>query len=236
MPGLFSTQGERFDWVEHIETHENALVRPPGQAERSSMVRQAHHKGLSRPLQDRDLIALADGELPAYFTREEVDRILGQVEGRDKLFLSLLWQTGLRVSEALALEVKDIDFYSKTLKVKSLKKQRPEVRIIPLKGDFLGQLGAYIGHEKLSGTDKLFPITRQRAFQIVNQACCKAGIYRDRAHPHTFRHSFAVHCVLSGVPLPVLKKWLGHSSISRTMIYCQVLASDTRGFYEAMTF
>ncbi|HHT9118384.1 MAG TPA: tyrosine-type recombinase/integrase, partial [Candidatus Hypogeohydataceae bacterium YC38] len=68
------------------------------------------------------------------------------------------------------------------------------------------------------------------------EACSKAGIDRDRSHPHTFRHSFAVHCVLSGVPLPVLKKWLGHSSISRTMIYCQVLARDTREFYERVAF
>ncbi len=63
------------------------------------MVLPRPRKGLPKPPQDRDLIALADGELPAYFTREEVDRILDQVEGRDRLFLSLLWQTGARVIE-----------------------------------------------------------------------------------------------------------------------------------------
>lgn len=185
---------------------------------------------------DRDLIALGDSELPAYFTREEVGRILGQTEGRDRLFLSLLWQTGARVSEALSIEVKDVDFYSKTLKVKSLKKQRPEVRAIPFNGSLSGILGSYVAQEGLRDKDRLFPISRQRAFQVVQDACNKAGIDRERAHPHVFRHSFAVHCVLSGVPLPVLKKWLGHSSIARTMIYCQVLARDTRSFYEAVNF
>ena len=191
---------------------------------------------LARVPRDRDLVALGDGELPAYFTKEEVDRILGRVEGRDRLFLSLLWQVGVRVSEALALEVKDVDFYSKTLKVKSLKKQRPEIRCVPINGHLIGNLGGYIAQEGLRGHDRLFPITRQRAFQVVGEACSRAGIERDRSHPHTFRHSFAVHCVLSGVPLPVLKKWLGHSSISRTMIYCQVLARDTREFYERVAF
>ena len=193
-------------------------------------------KALARMPRDRDLLALGDGELPAYFTKEEIDRILAQVEGRDRLFLSLLWQTGVRVSEALALEVKDVDFYSKTLKVKSLKKQRPEVRCVPINGSLTGILGSYIAQEGLRGRDRLFGITRQRAFQVVQEACRKTGIDRERSHPHTFRHSFAVHCVLSGVPLPVLKKWLGHSSIARTMIYCQVLARDTRSFYEAITF
>ncbi len=185
---------------------------------------------------DRDIIALGDGELPAYFTRDEVDRILAQVEGRDKLLLSLLWQTGVRVSEALAIEVKDVDFYSKTLKVKSLKKQRPEIRAIPINGSLTGILGSYIAQVELRGRDRLFGITRQRAFQVVREACHRTGIERDRAHPHVFRHSFAVHCVLNGVPLPVLKRWLGHSSIARTMIYCQVLAKDTREFYERVAF
>ncbi|MBI5286724.1 MAG: tyrosine-type recombinase/integrase [Deltaproteobacteria bacterium] len=192
--------------------------------------------GLARIPRDRDLVTLGDGELPAYFTKEEVERVLGEVEGRDRLFLSLLWQTGLRVSEALALTCQDVDFYSKTLKVKSLKKQRPEVRTIPFNGSLSGILGSYIAQKGLRGRDRLFPITRQRAFQVVGEACSKAGIERDRSHPHTFRHSFAIHCVLSGAPLPVLKKWLGHSSISRTMIYCQVLARDTRAFYEAINF
>ncbi|MFQ5861496.1 MAG: tyrosine-type recombinase/integrase [Candidatus Brocadiales bacterium] len=185
---------------------------------------------------DRDIIALGDGELPAYFTRDEVDRILAQVEGRDKLLLSLLWQTGIRVSEALALEVKGVDFYGKVIRIKSLKKQRPEIRVIPINGHLTGLLGTYIAQEGLRGKARLFPITRQRAFQVIREACYKAGIDKARAHPHTLRHSFAVHCVLNQVPLPVLKKWLGHSSIARTMIYCQVLAKDTRSFYEAIAF
>ncbi len=185
---------------------------------------------------DRDLIALTDAELPAYFTRDEVDRILLEVEDRDKVLLSLLWQTGVRVSEALGVEVKDVDFYGKVIRVKSLKKLRPEIRTIPINGSLTGILGSYIAQEELKGRDELFSITRQRAFQVVKEACRKAGIDRDRAHPHTFRHSFAVHCVLGGVPLPVLKRWLGHSSIARTMIYCQVLAKDTRDFYERVLF
>ncbi len=102
---------------------------------------------LVRIPKDRDLVALADAELPAYFTRNEVDRILAQVEGRDMLFLSLLWQTGVRVSEALALGVQDVDFYGKVLRVKSLKKHRPEVRTIPLNGHLIGQIGSYVAHE-----------------------------------------------------------------------------------------
>lgn len=93
------------------------------------------------------------------------------MEGRDKLLLSLMWQTGVRVSEALAVEVKEVDFYSKTVRVKSLKKQRPEVRTVPINGSLTGILGSYIAQEGLRGTDRLFGITRQRTFQVVKDAC-----------------------------------------------------------------
>ncbi len=103
----------------------------------------------------------------------------------------------------------------------SLKKQKPQIKTIPLQGELLGELGAYIG---------------QHAHRIVRDACIKGGIEKTRSHPHVLRHSFSVNAVLQRVPLPILQKWLGHSDIKNTMVYLQILSQDTRDFYEALEF
>lgn len=177
-------------------------------------------------------------KLPKYFHKHEIDAILEAVKGKDSytLLINLLWQTGARVSEILAIKVKDIDFHTKTLRITTLKQKNHPQRAIPLQGNLLGQLGAYMALKQLGKEDFILDLTRQRAHQIIREAVLKAGFDTERAHPHTLRHSFAVFSVLSGVPILVIKKWLGHSNIQSTLIYMQVLGSDTRGFYEGLRF
>lgn len=186
----------------------------------------------------RDVSIVLSRELPRYFNREEVNTILEGVTGDPKkyLLISLLWQTGARVTEILNLGVKDIDFHGKAIRVKTLKQKKDHERVIPAQGSLLGLLGAHIAQEGLKREDRVLDITRQRAHQIVREAVLKAGLDEERAHPHTLRHSFAVHCVLSGVPVLVLKEWLGHSNIQNTLIYLKVLGSDTRHFYDRLGF
>jgi integrase len=190
------------------------------------------HKG---PL---SILEWTQRKLPPYLTKDEVHQALKGAE-RNRLYhllINFLWQTGARVTEALSVKVSDIDFYSKVVRMPSLKKRDPQVKTIPLKGELLGELGAYIGQESLKKGDRIFNITRQHAHKIIKDACINAGIERKRAHPHVLRHSFAVNAVLQRVPLPILQKWLGHSDIKNTMVYLQILSQDTRDFYEGLEF
>lgn len=182
-------------------------------------------------------IALAQ-ELPRYFHKDEIDTILDTVKGKSKnhLLISLLWQTGARISEILNLKVKDIDFQSRTIRLTTLKQKSKPQRAIPMQGKLLGSMSSYVIGKSFNRYDLLFNITRQRAYQIVTEAVLQAGFDKERAHPHIFRHSFAVYAVLSGVPILVIKNWLGHSNIQNTLIYMQVLSSDTRQFYESLKF
>lgn len=186
----------------------------------------------------KDVAILFSKELPRYFNKQEIDTILDSVKNDPKkyLLLSLFWQTGARVSEILSIKVKDIDFHSRTLRITTLKRKSRPQRIIPIQGSLLGLLGAYIASNELKRDDFILDITRQRAFQIVKETVLKSGFDEERAHPHTFRHSFAVFAVLSGVPILVIKNWLGHSNIQNTLIYMQVLGNDTRRFYEGLNF
>lgn len=186
----------------------------------------------------KELAVVFSQELPKYFHRDEIGRILDMVKNEPKkhLLISLLWQTGARVSEILGIRVKDIDFYNKSLRITTLKQKKRPQRAIPIQGNLLGLLGAYMASNELKRDGFILDITRQRAHQIVREAVSKAGLDDERAHPHTFRHSFAVFAVLSGVPILVIKSWLGHSNIQNTLIYMQVMGNDTRGFYEGLCF
>lgn len=181
-------------------------------------------------------LTIINKDLPPYFTPEEVHRILDLCDKkRDHLLLNFLWQTGARVSEIIPVKVSDVDFYSGNLKILTLKRKKPYYRYVPL-NQLKGNLADYILEEGLARTDLIFPITRQRVFGIVKQAVLDAGYDDGRAHPHTFRHSFAVNCILQGVPLIVVQKWLGHSSIQSTMVYLKVRAEDTKQFFDELKF
>ena len=138
-----------------------------------------------------DILGWTSEKLPPYLTKDEVHKVLKGVENRplEHLLINSLWQTGARISEALAVRVSDIDFYSRVVRMPSLKKKSPQIKTIPLQGDLIGELGAYIGQQGLQKLAVIFDITRQHAHRIIRDACIKAGIERKRAHPHVDRKS-----------------------------------------------
>ena len=117
--------------------------------------------------------------LPKYFNQEEVKTILSdelRQEDYKTWFLSLfLWQTGMRVSEALSVKVEDIDLMGKALKVKTLKRQN-HMRVIPLQNGFVGEISLWINQQELKRKDPLFSFNRITAFNKVRKACKLAGL------------------------------------------------------------
>lgn len=184
----------------------------------------------------RALARLVDAKLPKYFTRDEVARLLAAAApGRDRLILQTLWETGARVSEILALTPGAIDFAAEALHVATLKR-RGHVRAVPIRPALLGELARHIAGRGVAADARLFPITRQRIHQIVVGAAAEAGLGRDRAHPHTMRHSFAIACVLARVPVLVLAEWLGHATLAATLVYTKILCADSRRYLDDVDF
>jgi len=117
------------------------------------------------------------------------------------------------------------------------KEDPPQIyRTVPVRAELAGKIAAYCMNKNIPPNERLFPISRIRVYQILQRAGEKAGMEKDRRHPHVFRHGFAVNAVLSGVPPLVLRRWLGHASIDSTLIYTEVLAQDTKGYLEKMRF
>lgn len=181
-------------------------------------------------------LAVINKKLPRYFTPDEVRRIIDGVENlRDKLLLEVLWQTGGRVSEVLQLTPGAIDFNNDCVRLVTLKRRALMERAIPAKPQFLGMLAKFVAANRLQENDRLFPITRFRAHQIVRQACAAAGIGDERAHAHTFRHSFGAHLIRS-MPITALKSLMGHANVDSTLVYSALSAQDVRRHFETVQF
>ena len=172
------------------------------------------------PLKDADL-TIPQGnvkrELPVYLEADFIDSVIERMPpGVHRMLITFLWMTGVRVSEALAVRVRDLDFANFTARIRWLKSRRWNERVIPIHPDLAAVLRFYAA--AMRADDLLFPISRVRAFQV-----CKRWL---GVSPHKLRHSFAVHYLRSGGRIEDLRRLLGHSSLRVTMVYLRIVPSD----------
>jgi len=175
--------------------------------------------------------------LPKYLSESEVGDLLraaSDMKGLPGLKvvagLEILYSTGLRVSELLALPAQALSTDSAVLIVKG---KGGKERMIPLSDTAkaaAAQLRAAVVKTKrpvrylFPGRDGRKAMTRQGFALLLKQAALQAGIDPARLSPHVLRHSFASHLLAHGADLRSLQKLLGHSDITTTEIYTHVLA------------
>ena len=185
----------------------------------------------------------AEKKLPQILTGKEVELLLEQpkctdLKGyRDKAMLELLYATGIRVSELINLNVDDVNIPGSFIKCASANK----VRIIPLYPAAIKALGDYIEEVRPKmiadmGEASLFVnvsgerMSRQGFWKIIKYYQEKAQIDKDIT-PHTLRHSFAAHLLENGADLRSIQEMLGHSDISSTQIYAQLVKQNLKSVY-----
>lgn len=181
---------------------------------------------------------------PETLTNKEVKLLLMQPDVttqkgiRDKAMLEVLYATGMRVSELIGLKLHNVNIQ---LGILHLDTDRGE-RVIPMYPEALESVLEYITNvRKLliyeKGVDELFvntngkPMTRQGFWKIIKFYASKAKIEKEIT-PHTLRHSFAEHLLENGAPLADIKEILGHSDISSTQVYAQMLKSKYAQSYK----
>ena len=175
--------------------------------------------------------------LPNVLSEEEVTSLIDSVQQdtwqsvRDKAILEILYGCGLRVSEAVALQISCI--FLKEGFIRVIGKGNKE-RLVPLGDMAVDAVNAYLDvrpepADSVS-SDILFlnrfgrPLSRVSMFTMIKRQAVAAGI-RKEISPHTFRHSFATHLLEHGADLRVVQEMLGHESISTTEIYTHVDSS-----------
>jgi integrase/recombinase XerD len=182
--------------------------------------------------------------LPRVLSREEVRRLLEQPRGasplalRDRALLEVMYACGLRASEAVGLELSDLDLEEGLLRTRG---KGDKERIVPIGRQALAALAAYLrgGRAELVGNHvqaRLLvnhrggELTRQGLYKIVQGHARRAGL-QEKMSPHTLRHTFATHLLAGGCDLRSLQEMLGHADLATTQVYTHLSADRLKDAY-----
>lgn len=207
-----------------------------------------------RPWRLFELLSCPDPlQLPRVLTREQIQALLRTTrEARFRTLFSLIYSCGLRVGEAVSLEVRDIPKGQQCLHLRAAVTKGGKDRLVPLCAPTRTLLAEYwrthrhphflfpgagcawrersaAGQRRLDQAGTCMSISSaQHAFALV---CAAAGV---EATLHTLRHSYATHLLEAGVSLKLISTYLGHSSLETTAIYLHVTAVSEAGALRAI--
>jgi integrase/recombinase XerD len=183
-------------------------------------------------------------KLPQVLTRGEVERLLSQPRGtdpcalRDRALLELMYACGLRASEAIGLDLPDVDLDERVLRARG---KGSKERLVPIGQAAARAVGLYLergrgGLVKGSSEPALFVnfrggrLTRQGLYKIVRRHAAAIGL-ADRMSPHTLRHTFATHLLAGGCDLRSVQEMLGHADVSTTQLYTHLSSERLKDVY-----
>lgn len=182
--------------------------------------------------------------LPTVLSFEEIDLLLEQPDLtkpngiRDRAMLEVMYASGLRVSELLSIEKKNLSIEKKLIRIFG---KGAKERYVPLSDFALEYLIKYLNEVRnispYRNSKYIFinkqglPLTRQYFWQNIKQYAANAGIIVN-VSPHTLRHCFATHLLENGASLRSVQQMLGHSNIATTQIYTHVSSKRVRSAYD----
>jgi integrase/recombinase XerD len=257
LSALAATPADVSDFLERLATGAEAVgdtpARPPASPatiHRKSACLRSFYRHLRRDgLLDSDPTATLSAprrtrKLPQVLTRGEVEKLLSQPRGtepaalRDRALLELMYACGLRASEAIGLELMDVDVDEGVLRARG---KGSKERVVPIGQAAIGALRPYLerGRPALvkgSAEPHLFvnfrggSLTRQGLYKIVRRHALTAGL-ADRMSPHTLRHTFATHLLAGGCDLRSVQEMLGHADVSTTQLYTHLSSERLKDVY-----
>ena len=183
-------------------------------------------------------------KLPRVLTYAEVKRLLESVGAgdaialRDRALLEVMYGCGLRASEAVGLDVNDVDLRRGFVRPHG---KGNKERTVPLGREAAAAVKRYLrgGRPELIGSrprSKLFvnfrggPLTRQGLYKIIRRHAKEVGL-EGKMSPHTLRHSFATHLLSGGCDLRSVQEMLGHSDVATTQLYTHLSGERIKEVY-----
>jgi integrase/recombinase XerD len=182
--------------------------------------------------------------LPKVLNRGEVTKLLSQPKGtaptslRDRALLELMYACGLRASEAIGIEIADLDMEEAVLRARG---KGSKERVVPVGRAALEAARIYLErgrpalvHDGIVA--QLFvnfrgePLTRQGLYKIVRRHAATAGL-AERMSPHTLRHTFATHLLAGGCDLRSVQEMLGHADVATTQLYTHLSSERLKDVY-----
>ena len=234
------------DWMESLMDKGNSASTIN---KNLSALRSFYRFALKRGLVKKDPAHAVTGPkkskpLPQFLREGEMDRLLDGLEWessfnnvRARTILILFYETGLRRSELVGLDDKDVDYDAAQLKVTG---KRNKQRIVPFGAELAEQLKSYqaVRREKFGETcgamflsDKGGRISGEQVYQIVRKYLSMVTSLKKRS-PHVLRHTFATAMLNNGAGLESIKNLLGHASVSTTEIYTHTTFEQLKRIYK----
>lgn len=165
-----------------------------------------------------------------------------ETAARDAALLELLYATGARISEAVGLDVDDVDLATRSVRLAG---KGGKERVVPVGSAATAAVAAYVrgGRSVLAGRGRGTPalflnargsrLSRQSAWAVLRAVADRAGVATEHLSPHVLRHSFATHLLDGGADVRVVQELLGHASIATTQVYTLVTIDRLREVYAA---
>ena len=182
--------------------------------------------------------------LPNFLSQDDILKLIETAKNSDKFIfrrngamISLMYASGLRVSELVSLKMSAVNFDKSLVFVKG---KGNKERVVPIAGEALDYLTSYIDERECflknkkseflfpSAKNPIQPLTRDVFFRQLKDLAVMTGISPDKIHPHIFRHSFATFLINHDTGLRSVQKMLGHENISTTEIYTHILSENLK--------
>ena len=242
------------DFKEFLKTLKNSSLGARTRSRKLSAIKVFYAWGVHQFGLENITIDIAfpklEKRLPEYLTEQEIEQLLqvAHVNGselgiRNKVMLSLLYVSGMRITEMTQIKISDIHFDTGFINVSG---KGGKERLVPIPQAMSELLQNYIEtvHKRLISkkvthveylfpvlySGKVKPISRQSFWIILKGICAKAGI--KSISPHKLRHSLATHLLKKGANLRSLQLLLGHETISTVQIYTHVETDHLRKIYD----
>jgi integrase/recombinase XerD len=188
--------------------------------------------------------AQTEHRLPAVLSLEEVRRLLKAATPlHNQVYFTTVYSLGLRLHEALSLQVSDID--GPRLQVHVHRGKGAKDRYVPLPEDTLTLLRTYwkthrnptwlfpaIGRDQTQPPTAIYPMRRNSVQGAFRKAKQRAGITKLGVAIHTLRHSYATHLLEAGVNIRLIQRYLGHTQLETTMVYLHLTHKGHEDAYE----
>ena len=164
---------------------------------------------------------------PIVLSKQEVKQMIESTENqKHRLLISLLYSTGIRLSECVNLKINDLELNENVVWVRKGKGAKD--RFVLLSEKLAGDIGSYIRdtpNENYVFSGRNGILSKRNVQKVISNAARKVGISK-KVSPHTLRHSFATHLLESGVDIRKIQVLLGHSNLATTQIYTTVSKTE----------
>ena len=230
---------------EYLSSLVAARVAPASVTRKVSAMRSFYRHLRTEGVIDQDPLFGVRGprrerRLPRFLTQEQIDALIGAADRdtpqglRDRALLELLYAAGLRVSEAVGLDVAGIDLNERTVRVwgkgareRQVLMGKPAARAVER---YLQKGRTRLAQRKETALflNRDGGRLSQRAVQLIVRKCALAAGLDRSVHPHLLRHTFATHLLEGGAELRVVQTLLGHADVNTTQIYTHVTEAAKR--------